>query len=221
MRLLLVLFIALALHAEGTSPKASAAAYPAHAELKTISIGAEYQVHSFSGATGTFIAHDYLVVEVALYPPLGRELAVSQNHFRLRLNGKTRFPQPPQFVAASLKYPDWEYRPRMEAEAGVGNSGVILGRPVPAERFPGDPTPSRRLPNPPRAPDPNDRAGIDKEAPVRADEVVIASALPEVPAAKPISGYLYFAYKGKTKPIKSLELIYDSPAGMVKLPLLP
>lgn len=221
MRLLLASLVAVALHADGTVPKSSAAGYPAHAQLKSLSIGAEYQVHSFSGPGGTFIARDYLVVEVALYPPTGAELAVAQSHFRLRLNGKTRFPQAPQFVAASLKYPDWEYRPRMEAGAGAGNSGVILGRPVPAERFPGDPTSTRRLPNPPRAPDPNDRAGIDKEEPVRADEVVIASALPEIPAAKPVSGYLYFAYKGKTRPIKSLELIYDGPAGTVTLPLLP
>jgi len=113
-------------------------------------------------------------------------------------------------VAASLKYPDWERRPNLEAEAGVGNAGVIVGRPQTAERFPGDPRPAQqRLPRPPQAPPPENRSGLEKPEPVKADELALSAALPEGSARGPVSGYLYFAWKGKPGSIKSLELIYQ------------
>jgi len=52
----------------GTAPKASEQEYPVRAKLEKLSIGAEYLVHSFSSGRQMFIAKDYLVVEVALFP---------------------------------------------------------------------------------------------------------------------------------------------------------
>ena len=92
---------------------------------------------------------------------------------------------------------------------------MILGRPVPVERFPGDPTARRRLP--PRAPEPEDRSGAEKTPEPKAEEVVVETALPEGTQRLPVSGYLYFAYKGK---VKSVELIYDGPEGHAALRLL-
>ena len=201
----------------GTAPKSSEQDYTAHARLEKLSIGAEYLVHSFSGGRETFIAKDYLVVEVAIFPAKGMEsFEVSASQFSLRLNGRKAplEPQAPEFVAASLKYPDWTNHPRAEGAVGP----VVLGAPAPVERFPGDP--QARPPRPiPRAPDDNPSAQ-EKEPAVKADELAIQAALPDGEHRGPISGYLYFPYQGKIKRIHSLALDFTSPAGSTTLPLL-
>lgn len=216
--LLALILPALAL-AQGTAPRTKAADYPVSATLEKLVIGAEYLVHSFSGHNQTFVTSDYLVVEVALYPAAGERPLISGGQFTLRINGKksTVLPQAPAMVAASLKYPDWEIRRSVTAVAGP----VIIGRPTPVERFPDDPRPQqRRLPAPPKAPEPENRSGLEPQAPVKAEELVVECALPEGEAQGPVSGYLYFAYKGKTTSIRSLELIYTGPAGNSVLKLI-
>ncbi|MFN7997239.1 MAG: hypothetical protein U0Q18_26725 [Bryobacteraceae bacterium] len=209
--------IAVALAAQsGTEPKPGAADYAVHAVIGKFAIGAEYMTHSFSGGGQTFVAKDYLVIEVAVFPPRGEHAVVSTSQFTLQVNGKKQvlYPQAVEFVAASLKYPDWETRPRLEAGAGP----VIFGRPGPVERFPGDPQ-ARRLPAPPRPPDANP-SGQEPQQPVSADEIATQTALPEGEWRGTVSGYLYFAYKGKAKNIKSLTLHYAGPAGNAPIPLL-
>src|SRR6185295_2541155 len=113
----------------------------------------------------------------------------------------------------SLKYPDWERRKSMEVQASVG-ADVIVGRPQTVERFPGDPRPRQsRLPRAPQAPEPDPRSGSARQEPVNVSDVIAATALPEGMTASPVSGYLYFRYRGKTKSIKSLELVYQGKAG--------
>ncbi|HWQ54979.1 MAG TPA: hypothetical protein VN442_14935 [Bryobacteraceae bacterium] len=199
----------------GVPAKDSAAAYSAHARAGRLEIGAEYLVRSIAGRRGIFFVKDYLVVEVAVFPPRGGTTEVTAGAFTLLMNGKKRpiLPQSPGFVAASLKYPEWREGPRLEAVAGAGNAGVILGRPDPVERFPGDPNATSRVPRPPRAPEPENPGGIDRQREATADEVAVASALPEGPARLPVAGYLYFPYSAKTKSIKSLELLYSGPEG--------
>jgi hypothetical protein len=194
-------------------PRAKAANYPAHAELKALSIGADFLVHTFSGKGQSFFVPDYLVIEVAIYPVPGSRPLVAHSHFTLKINGKQPIlPQPPQFVAASLKYEDWERRPTVVAEAGVGDAGVILGRRQPTSRFPGDRRPTQdRLPKPPRAPDSS--SGVEKQEEVRAEEICVEQALPEGVAAGPWRGYIYFPHKGKVKDIKKLELVYSGLEG--------
>ena len=195
-------------------PKPAASDYPVHGAAGNVALGAEYLVRSFSGRGRTFFAPDHLVVEVAVYPPKGEAVAVSTGQFSLRINGKKEMipAQGPEFVAAGFKYPDWEQRRRLEAMGGVGNAGVIVGRPEPRERFPGDPRPSvNRLPAPPRAPE--DRQGVEPDQPVRAEDVVIECALLEREIRSASAGYLYFPFKGKTKSIRSLELVYRGRPG--------
>ncbi len=206
----------------GTEPRPDAASYPAQAKLETLSIGAEFLVRSFHAAGEMFFLPDYLVVEVALFPARGREMAVSAGNFSLRLNNKRTalLPQTPGMVAASLKYPDWTRRPTLIAGAGAGNAGVIVGRPEPVERFPGDTRPARtRLPRPPSAPEAENPSGMEPAGRTRPEEAVAETALPEGDISGPVSGYLYFPHQGKPKSIRSVELLYEGPAGPARLRL--
>lgn len=202
----------------GTTPKPTAEGYPAQAAARNTTIGAEYMLHSFSGRGQMFTADDYLVIEVALYPARGGAVKVSTSQFALRRNGKKdpMLPQEPWFVAGSLKYADWSNPIQAEAGVGMGNAGVILGRPAPVERFPGDPTarPGRKAPRAPEA------TGTTKREPDKPEDVVVESALPEGEFHGPVSGFLYFPFKGKPKSIKSLELLYAGPDGKATLKLI-
>jgi hypothetical protein len=206
-----------------TEHKDKATDYPVHAAAGRISIGADYLIHSIPAGDQTFLAKDYLVVEVAVFPASAEPVTIDGNTFKLRLN-RQKLPLTsvaPGFVAASLKYPDWEQHPTAEASAGVGDGSVILGRPPAVGRFPGDPTDSQnRLPQPPRAPTTEEQNGIQRERPETADEVIARTALVEGPADHPVSGFLYFPYKGKIKSLKSVELICEFKGGSVTLKLL-
>lgn len=191
----------------GTAPKPSAAGYPAHADLGKFAIGAEYNVRSVGGEKEMFVVPEYLVIEVAVYPAKGQRIEVTSAHFMLRINGKkknTLFPQTPAMVAASLKYPDWEQRPSLVMSGGYGDGQIIVGRPRDVARFPGDRREDQR-----RAPRPQIGDPQQAKPGMTAEEVAVDRALPTGPTAGPISGYLYYFFKGKPKSIKSLELIYD------------
>jgi len=205
-----------------TAVKDKPADYPAYATLGTTSIGAEYLVHSIPAGSQTLLASEYLVFEVAVFPPRDRLVEISSGAFTLRLNGKKQvlYPVAPGFVAASLKYPDWEIRPNAEVTAGLGDTGVVIGRPPVVGRFPDDPRPGQsRLPRAPKAPVPDDQRGVEPEEPESIDQVIARTALAEGPAAKPVNGYLYFFHKGKTHAIKSIELIYRDKSEAVALKL--
>lgn len=196
--------------------------WPVHASAGKAEIGAEYMVHSVIHSGETVFVRDYLAIEVALFPAKGQRLDISQGQFALRMNGKktAMLAQTAGMVAASVKYEDWEQHKQLEATAGVGDASVILGRPRTSARFPGDPTQTRdRLPQPPKAPAPEDRSGVGKQEKLSAEEIITRAALPEGETEKPARGYLYFAYKGNTSKIKKLELSYAGSAGTVVLPL--
>src|SRR6266536_4997140 len=110
MRFALLICFAAVAFAQGTEPKPKAEDYDVHGQSKNVSLGAEFMVHSFSGQGQTFIAGDYLGVEVALYPPEGEALTVKPGAFTLRINGKNppRLPQAPSMVAATLQRPEWQ-----------------------------------------------------------------------------------------------------------------
>ncbi len=180
--------------------------YPAHAVWSQFEIGAEYLIHSIPTAKGALYARDYLVVEVAIYP--GKQpVEISTNNFTLRVNGKkvVLHTESAGFVAASLKYADWEQRPTLIGTAGVGNGTVVIGKPPNQGRFPGDPTQDRRLPEP-RHPDDTDASGQANRVDI--DELVKLAALPEVETRERVKGCLFFAFEGKIKSIRTLDLEY-------------
>lgn len=198
----------LALAQGGSEPKPKAEDYDFHVQAKYIAIGAEFMIHSFSGQGQNYIAKDFLVVEVALYPPKGQSVNVNEGAFALRINGKKQVlvPAVPSMVASTLQHPEWQTGPRLEAGGGMGNTGVILGRPAPTQVPGGQPPPQSRVP---RVPGPDNPGGIEPERRVTAPELLVQTALPEGPHRGPVSGFLYFPYRGKTTSIKSLELLYE------------
>jgi len=212
MRYLLVVCCTAAAFGQATETKARPEDYEAHAQARSAAIGAELTVHSFSRGEAAFIAKDYLVVEVAVYPPKGETLAVQIADFSLRLNGKKQVlqPQPPSMVAASLKHPEWEQPsgPTVAVGGTIGNAGVVLGGPPRNPNpFPGsDPPGGQRRPTV-GAPKDNP-GGIEKE-PVKAEVLVVETAFPEGSHHAPVSGFLFFPYRGKISSIKSLELLYE------------
>jgi hypothetical protein len=215
-----LLLAALARGQNGTTPKASPADYPVQAKIGELVVAAEYLVHSVSSAGQTFIVPDYLVVDVAVYPPKAHPVDLAAGQFSVRLNGKPKdvlYPEAAAFVAASLKHPDWEQQRGLEGGIGVGGVGVSIPGSPPAGRFPGD---GREPPDrtPPQAPDRNS-AGAQEQPRATAEEAVVNSALPEDRFKGPVSGHLYFAYRGKLRKLKSLELVYRHGGGETVLRL--
>lgn len=221
MRILsLVLWLVTALMAQrGLEPKPKAADYPVSARGAGIEIGAEYLVHTLQSGKDSFFVPDFLVVEVAVYPAKGEIVALSSGQFWLRINKKKQvlMAQPAGFVAASLKYPDWNYRRSVQGGVSMGDAGIILGRPAPVGRYPGDPSARPRLPEPTKIPQ---QQQVEREPQQTGDQAATETALPEGKTEKPVSGYLYFDYKGKAKNIKSLELIYRNGEKAITVPLL-
>ena len=202
-----------------TEHKDKATEYPVHVMAGKVAIGAEYLIRSIPAGNQTFVTPDYLVVEVAVYPAYAQPLTIDGNTFTLRLNSRKLLSSvSPGFVAASLKYPDWEPHPHAEVSGGVGDANVTLGRPPAVGRFPDDPT--ARRPRPPRVPDAAGQNGVEREEPESAEQVINRTALLEGLADRAVSGFLYFPFKGKIKSLKSVELIYQGKDLSVTLPLL-
>jgi len=210
------LVLAGSLLAAGLEPRPRPGDYPAHLQLAKLAVGADYLVRSFTARQQTFVLPSFLVIEVALYPAPSSRLLVQAGQFSLRINGAKRalMPQPPGMAAAELKYPDWEQRPEVVLGGGVGNAGIVIGSRQPVERFPGDPRART-----PRLPAPQQGAGSEKEPEDRPEQLVVEAALPEGETSGPVAGYLYFPYKGKPGKIRSLELLYQGPAGQFTLRL--
>lgn len=202
MRWPLLLFCLSGLFAQGTDPKSKAEDYEAHGQSKGIAIGAEFMLHSFSGQGTSYIAPDYLVVEVALYPPKGEEIELHAAAFSLRLNGKRNLltPVTADVVKGSLERPEWQQSPHLDAAAGVGNATVILAGPHPGQ------TPRTGTPYP--VPRPGD-GDVPRTPPVKAEDLVTATALPEGRFRAPASGYIYFPYTGRVHSLKTVELMFE------------
>jgi len=210
-------FLAVLFHSsalpQAVPPRTQSSAYHAQLQLPDLTIAADYLARTVPFPNRPLTLSNYLVIEVALFPSPSSHVVISHSHFALRLNGKKvpLLPQAAGLVAAEVKYPDWEPGPRILVGAGVGDAGVILGPVPPAERFPGDPKARTS-----RLPDtiPTGKTSPDQhcEAPPP-HEFVLQAVLPEGVITQPSAGLLYFAFKGKTKSIRSLELLYSGPAG--------
>lgn len=206
MRSAVFLVFVLPLVAQDAPPRSKASDYPAHVSLPGMEIAAEYLLHSIPTAKGFYVSRDYLVIDVGVFPAAKERVTISSGQFRLRINHQTLElpPDSPGTVAAGIQYPDWEQQRTATAQAGP----VMVGAPPTVGRFPGDRRESPPISTPvPEQPDPS---GMDKEPPKTVDQLVAQAALPEGSSNKPVKGCLFFHFRGKTKSIKSLELIYDA-----------
>jgi hypothetical protein len=206
--------------AQGTKPRTSPTAYPAHADLKGITVAAENLGHSITSDYGAYVAREFLVIEVAVFSVDKKPLSFSAGNFSLRVNGSKvpLLPQTPGLVADTIKYEDWSQGTRVTGSAGDGDTGVIVGGPRPTERFPGDPNGNPRIPKPPSV-DTND-PNVPQRQDLPVGEAVQRSSLPEgTKLVAPFSGFVFFPFKGKLKKVKSLELLYHGDYGETALPL--
>jgi len=182
----------------GFPPRATPADYPAQAKAGTVTVAAEFAEHSLPFPEGPLTTEDYLVVEAGLFGPPGARLQLSYQDFSLRINGKKALlpAQPYLLVFKSLKDPQWvppDAGPaEQKSKTSIGGGGQDNPPPAPVH-------PPIEL--------------------VRAMEKrTEKAAMPEGDRALPQAGLLFFEHHGS---VRSLELIYNGPAGKATLTLHP
>jgi hypothetical protein len=182
---------------KGTEPRAAATAYPAHAEINGVAVGAklltadEARRHFVSDVNRCCV-----VVEVAFYPPKDKPLNVSLNDFALRNKDAevAAKPSSAEVIAASLQKkahadrnmtvsPSYGvtyqsgYDPVTGSQPGVTQtSGVMVGL-------------GRPGPNP---------GSTDKDRSTMAIELS-EKGLPEGAASTAVAGYIYFPISSKNR----------------------
>lgn len=215
MRFALLLSVITLLHAQGTPPKTKASDYPVATQIGTVTLAAEYLVHSLPTPKGTLIANDYLIVEAAFFGPSFSRLKMSPDNFSLRINGKGQplTTEPAGMVSGSIKFPSGHPHLETSGTVGVGDGTVTVGPRAPPSRFPGDGNDRTPVGQPPSIKTVEEESSIDFR--------VQNAALPEGEHSLPRSGLLYFFYRGKIKNIRSLELFYEGSMGQATLKLLP
>lgn len=207
---LLAAFPLLAPAQERLEARAAAAEYKAQVTIHPgVTMAAEFLGRTVPVPNAAFVLQHYVVVEVGLF---ARDFAFRTERFSLRLNGKTALlAQTAGMVGASLKYPDWENQRQVTATAGLGDANVILGRRNTTPRFPGD----RRAPTPP--------PGSPVKPEVERDDApwdwVGKLAWEDGTVKAPAGGLLYFPYTGNLGKLKTIELIYNGPEGLITLAL--
>ncbi len=181
----------------GMPPRASAAEYQAHAKAGSITIAAEFMGHAVPTPEGIFSAEDYVTVEAGVFGPPGTKLNLSSENFSLRINGKkSALPsQPYELVFKSLKDPEWEPPASQKSKTSFGGNGGDKGEPPPT---------------PPKMPMDLRRAMEQKVQKV---------SLPPGERELPQAGLMFFQFRGKTDNLKSVELIYEGPAGTATVTL--
>jgi hypothetical protein len=188
---------------KGMPPRAAPTDYQAHAQAGTVTIAAEFTRHAVGTPQGVLNSEDYVVVETGFFGPEGARTKLSIDDFSLRVNDKkvALRGQPYGVVLSSLKDPEWEPPVETKKSKSSLNTGDSGGQgqsndppPVPKMSFP-------------------ERRAMEQK--------VQKATLPEGDRALPVAGLIFFQYRGKAQGIKSLELIYDGPAGKATLKLQP
>ena len=190
---------------KGLPPRATPADYQAQAQAGTLTIAAEFKGHSIPTLQGALTTEEYVAIETGLFGAPGARAKLAAGDFSLRINGKKALlpAQPYGLVIGSVKDPEWE--PPVPA-APKSKTGLSTG----GKHEQADP--NEPPPEPVRIPVPVLRAMAQR---------VQKASLPEGDRPLPQAGLIFFAYRGKTESIRSIELIYAGPAGQATLPLQP
>jgi hypothetical protein len=184
--------------AKGMPPRAAPSDYQAHDQAGTVTVAAEFTGHSIPTPQGILTTEDYVAVETGLFGQPGARIRISADDFTLRINGKKTplSSLPYGLVVGNVKDPEWE--PPTPASSKTKTS--INGK---ADELP---------PAPVKVPIEVQRAMAER---------IRKAYLPEGDRALPVAGLIFFQYGGKTKNIRTMELIYAGAAGNVTLDLQP
>lgn len=188
---------------QGLPARATPADYQAQAKVGNVSIGAEFTGHGIPNAQQPLNSEDYVAVEVGLFGPADAHLTIGASDFSLRINGKKELvpSQPWGLVAKGVKDLEWvspdavpgESKSKGSVSGGAGGQGG-----------------SNPPPLPPKVP-------IDV---LRGWQFAVRNAaLAQGDRALPQAGLIFFPYRGKVASIRSLELIYEGPAGTASVTL--
>jgi len=193
---------------KGIPPRAAPTDYQAHGQAGKIIIAAELDGHAIPDPSLTLTTEDYLVVEVALYGPPGTNLRLNFQDFSLRVNGKkTPLPaQPYELTFKSLISPEYEPPTQHMLDDANKKTSVNTGTN-------GQNSGSHTNITDPQLPP---LIHIPFEVKRAWEQKIHMDSLPEGDRPLPQGGLLFFEKSGKTN---SVELIYNSPAGKVTIPL--
>jgi hypothetical protein len=183
------------------------ARFPHTATVGGFTVRAIFTGRSMLSAERSVFVRDHLLVEVLVTPPNGNTDRIDTSAFALRINGESypRLAQSPGVAAYSVRNPDWQQGPRLEAGAQVGGGRVVwdsAGRNT-HPRFPGDP----RVP--PRRPTDDREAARVADASELDALAVQEYAFPEGVVLEPVAGYLYFPADIDLSKIRKLELLFQ------------
>jgi hypothetical protein len=192
------------IEAKGLPPRATPADYQAQAQAGTVTVAAEFKGHSVPTLQGALSSEDYVVVETGLFGSPDARIKLSIDDFSLRINAKkTPLPaQPYGLVVASVKDPEWEPPEPAESKSKTSFGGGGKRE----QREGNEPPPPVKIP-----------IGVQRAMAQRVQK----ASLPEGDRTLPQAGLIFFQYRGKTKSIQSIELIYAGPAGKATLTLQP
>lgn len=197
--------------ANGMPPRSAPTDYQAQGKAGDVTFGAEFLGDAVPrDEQNPLSTDDYVVVEAGLFGAPGQKLNLSPDQFTLRINGKKNQleSEPYGLVISSLRDPLWvspeeAAKKKEKAEGGGGGSGLSM---------------NGQGGN-------NDSTPLIVHIPVAMQrsmgETVRMESLPEGNRELPVSGLLFFPYRGKRKGIRSIELTYNGPAGKVTIPLQP
>jgi hypothetical protein len=184
--------------AGGLPPRATPGDYQLRVQVGKTTLAAEFMGHGVPTLEGgPYTTEDYVIVEVAWFGAPGARLALNRQDFSLRVNGK-KMPVPgvPYLeVFKSLKDPDWEPPNKDDGGKTSFNTGG------------GNTSDPPRLVHMP----------IERQRAMQ--QRVMKVSLGEGDRPLPQAGLLFFEYHGDAEKIRSMELIYNGPAGKATLAL--
>ena len=185
----------------GLPPRPTPGDYQAHAQVGNVTIAADFTEHAISTPEATLSSEEFVAVEVGFFGPADARLKLSHEDFTLHITGKKTPVPAVQYgiVFRSLKDPEWQ--PPEPPAAAKSKTGINTG---------GEGGQDNSPPPPVHIPIEVERAMQQR---------VQKAALPEGERALPAAGLIFFQYRGKTKNIKSIELVYEGPAGKTSLRL--
>jgi hypothetical protein len=186
--------------AGGLPPRATPGDYQLRVQAGKVTITAEFMGHGVPTLEGgPYTTEDYVIVETALFGPPDMHLPISYRNFSMRINGKKMPTAAVPYLAVfkSLKDPDWEptHAAAEQGKTSIGGGGNGANQDLPRiEHMP-----------------------IERQRAM--EQRVVKVSLGEGERPLPQAGILFFEYGGDVKKIRSMDLIYDGPAGKATLAL--